>query len=202
VQGESTGPLSWYNITVDEWSDLTVDAWSNLPTDASTPVFASVYDPNGNALTITDPSGTSTFTYDATNRIETLAGPSGVTTFTYDDSGQLLKKQAPMGATTTYTWDGDGRLIKAELPGSAVFTMVYDDQGMLGSKQSASGTTMYLWHDKVLQAQTDGSGNPIKVYTQGQGGTAAGKEHGDISASYDVAGDTTSYPLNDAQGTD
>jgi YD repeat-containing protein len=110
---------------------LTVDAWSDLPVDASTPVFASVYDPNGNALTITDPSGTRTFTYDATNRIEILAGPSGITTFTYDDSGQLLKKQAPMGATTTYTWDGDGRLIKAELPGSFVFTMVYDCQGML-----------------------------------------------------------------------
>jgi hypothetical protein len=25
VQGESAGPLSWYNITVEEWSDLSVD---------------------------------------------------------------------------------------------------------------------------------------------------------------------------------
>jgi RHS repeat-associated protein len=60
------------------------------------------YDANGNRLTETDASGTTTFTWDARDRLKSLVLPSGEShVFTYDFTGQLIQRRRVAGGVET-----------------------------------------------------------------------------------------------------
>jgi RHS repeat-associated protein len=62
------------------------------------------YDANGNLISITDPTGTTTFTWDARNRLTALTGPGTNASFTYDPFGRRVAKQIN-GQLTQYLYD-------------------------------------------------------------------------------------------------
>jgi RHS repeat-associated protein len=62
------------------------------------------YDKNGNQLTATTSSGTTTNAYDSANRLLTSSGPNGTSNFTYDGDGNRFTQTTLAG---TYTYAND-----------------------------------------------------------------------------------------------
>lgn len=75
------------------------------------------YDANGNLISKTDASGTTTYTWDARNRLIGIAGPSVSASFVYDALGRRISKTIN-GARTEYLYDGND--IVAEIGGGVV----------------------------------------------------------------------------------
>jgi RHS repeat-associated protein len=63
------------------------------------------YDPNGNLLTQTDPTGTITYTWDARDRLSSLAGPAVTASFSYDALDRRVSRTVN-GETMTFQYDG------------------------------------------------------------------------------------------------
>ncbi|MCG3116645.1 MAG: PKD domain-containing protein [Candidatus Manganitrophus sp. SA1] len=76
-----------------------------------------VYDANGNLVSQTDASGTTTYIWDARNRLVGIAGPNVSASFVYDDLGRRTSKTVN-GTTTEYQHDGND--IVVEIGGDAV----------------------------------------------------------------------------------
>jgi RHS repeat-associated protein len=71
-----------------------------------------LYYADGTRQSMTDPSGTTTYTYDSRNRMLTKATPEGTLTYTYDDAGNLatIDSSNPNGTSVAYAWDAANRL--------------------------------------------------------------------------------------------
>jgi YD repeat-containing protein len=92
------------------------------------------YDPNGNILTITDPTGrTTTFTYEYTfNNITSITDPAGnKTTYAYDALGNLTSVTDANGNTTASQYDANGLLTQITDPLKAVTSFAYSASGDL-----------------------------------------------------------------------
>jgi YD repeat-containing protein len=63
------------------------------------------FDSNGNLLTRTDGSGTTTYTWDARNRLTGITGPNLAASFSYDALGRRAVKTIN-GQDTTFQYDG------------------------------------------------------------------------------------------------
>jgi RHS repeat-associated protein len=85
--------------------------------NSSTPNLT--YDANGNLISQTDGSGTTTYTWDARNRLTGISGPVVVASFVYDALGRRVSKTVN-GVRTDYQYDGND--IIAEIGGGAVAT--------------------------------------------------------------------------------
>ena len=75
------------------------------------------FDANGNLMSQTDASGTTTYTWDARNRLVAITGPSFSASFTYDALGRRISKMVN-GVTTQYLYNGND--IVVEIGGGAV----------------------------------------------------------------------------------
>jgi RHS repeat-associated protein len=72
-----------------------------------------VFNLNGTRASMSDASGTTTYTYDQRNRLETKAAPAGTLSYAYDASGnvaQILSSNAN-GTSVTYQWDAGDQLV-------------------------------------------------------------------------------------------
>jgi RHS repeat-associated protein len=95
------------------------------------------YDPVGNRLSMTEPTGTVNYAYDVADELLTAGG----TTFTYDGNGNQLTKTAA-AVTLTYGWDALNRLLS--VTGGSVNTQYqYDGDGNRISQQTPAGTYAY-----------------------------------------------------------
>ena len=89
-------------------SQLTSWAYDNnlnvtSSTDALSRVTSYTYDAAGNMLTVTDPTGTVTYTYNSFGQVLTRTDQmTGVTTNTYDPTGNSATSRDPLGNTTTF----------------------------------------------------------------------------------------------------
>jgi RHS repeat-associated protein len=63
------------------------------------------FDDNGNLVTLTDATGTSSYTWDARNRLTGLSGPVTSAQFAYDSHGRRAQKTLA-GVTTQFHYDG------------------------------------------------------------------------------------------------
>ncbi len=110
--------------------------------------FGYTYDARGNRLSMTDLSGTHSYSYDGSYRLDSVSYPGGDSEyFLYDATGnrtQLVKN----GIGTQYTYDDADRLQAA---GSASFT--FDNNGNLTSRSDSTGTTTYSYdgQDRLTQ---------------------------------------------------
>src|SRR5207253_1942187 len=70
------------------------------------------YFPSGQRASMTDPSGTTTYTYDARDRMLTKVTPFGALTYTYDLAGNVtsIRSSNANGAWVEYTYDQVNRL--------------------------------------------------------------------------------------------
>ncbi len=105
------------------------------------------YDADGNLLSMTDSTGTSTFTQDKLNRLATqtesgstrttytldgagnltqLANGAGTAYYYYDNANHLTSMKDPGGRTVTFKVDKDGHRTQTAYPNSVSLAMAYD----------------------------------------------------------------------------
>jgi RHS repeat-associated protein len=120
------------------------------------------YDQNGNRLTQTDSSGTTSFAYDVLNRLTQAAHPGGYGTWawTYDGVGNRTQQAGP-GGNTTYTYDANSRLLTA---GSTTYS--YDANGNLTA--ISTGQT-FAWDVFNRMTQATGPGGTVAHTYNGDG---------------------------------
>ncbi len=108
------------------------------------------YDGNGNMITRSSPSTTSTF--DLENRLVTAVTSAGTYTFAYDGLGDRIRETGPQGSqtyTNTYVASGDQTLYVKNVVGSTTTKTVYLYAGSL-LIASVSGTTTSYFHEDHL----------------------------------------------------
>ncbi|NOT58269.1 MAG: hypothetical protein HOP18_27005 [Deltaproteobacteria bacterium] len=66
---------------------------------------SATYDNNGNLQTLTDSSGTTTYTWNARDQLVSLSGPGVTASLTYDGVGRR-KSKTVNGTTTHFLYDG------------------------------------------------------------------------------------------------
>jgi RHS repeat-associated protein len=155
----------------------------------TTPDVTRSYDLAGRPATMTDGSGTVTYTFDDADRLTDIArtgggsGLNGSFHYGYDDAGNITGRTYPDSTATTETFDDDGRLISVSSGGQTtsfgydaagnvttetlpngnghVATRTFDRAGRLTTVENAKAGTVL---SKFLWT-LDAAGNPTKVQT-------------------------------------
>jgi YD repeat-containing protein len=129
------------------------------------------YDLNGNRITMTDPTGTTTYVYDALNRLTSITNPSGeITSYTYDAAGRRTGMTLPNGLTTSYQYDTAGRLLdlihQIGATNVAAFNYTYDNVGNRTSMTDEYGTHNYAYDQlyRLIQATHPQPTNPLEQF--------------------------------------
>jgi RHS repeat-associated protein len=160
---DSNGVVAIYRMNTDGYvtdvastqgqtKHITLESGSNLKSGA---IMASAsttytYDPNGNVLTSTDPTGlTTTFTYDPNfSKVTSITDPLGnITSFTYDAHGNLLTSRDANGNATSFQYDSTGLLTKVTDALNQTTTYSYDGLGDLISVTDPLGNTSRSVYD-------------------------------------------------------
>jgi len=100
-------------------------------TDPLGDATATVSDPVGNTISVTDANNhTTSFGYDEANHLRTVTDPATkVTTYEYDDSGNLVRRIDANNHVTVYAYDLANRLTGMTDPLNRVWTYGYDANG-------------------------------------------------------------------------
>jgi RHS repeat-associated protein len=153
------GTSTDYAYLNNHWLQSITD---KVPGGATFQSVAYGYDQNGNRISQTDSSGTTTFAYDALNRLTQAAHPGGYGTWswTYDAVGNRTQQTGP-GGTTNYAYDQNNRLLSA---GSTTYS--YDQNGNLLT--TSSGQT-FSWDVFNRMTQATGSGGTVSYSYNGDG---------------------------------
>jgi RHS repeat-associated protein len=175
------------------------------------------YDSNSNKVSMTDPTGVTTYIYNTLNRLTSLTDPAVKTyTFTYDTSGRRTGLTFPNGMPVSYTYDNVSRLLSIINGTVSTNSYVYDNIGNRTSMTNPSGTHNYGYDViyRLLQAThptppteqftydpagnrlTDGSGNSYFYNTANRllnynGVTYQYDANGNTIAKVDSCGTTT-----------
>jgi RHS repeat-associated protein len=182
------------------------------------------YDSNGNAASVTVPTGsgnaTTLYTYNSFGEVLTTTDPLGnVTTNTYDANGNLLTVTAPApnGSTaasvTTFTYDSKGELLTIKDPLNNVTTLTYYPTGLINTiKDAQQNVTTYVYdthgnRTSVTDAMNNqttfayDTGDRLKTitYPGSTGTTTFGYDYrGRRTSVTDQNGKATSYAYDDA----
>lgn len=165
-------------------------------TTSARPTTNTTYDPNGNALQVTDPNGNTTVnTYDPLNRLHTTTNGAGDTvTYTYDPVGNRLTVKDGLSQITAMTYDGLNRLLTTTDFAGKVTTLAYDALNKVTRTDAASQVTNYTYNLRNRLYQTlhvgrsvddqtftyDFIGKILTVSEPGKSGAA------DVTYTYDV----------------
>ena len=137
------------------------------------------YDNNGNLVSKTDSTGTTSYTWDARNRLTAISGPGISANFVYDALGRRISKTIN-GVTTQYLYDGND--IIAEIQNSTIsatyLRSLNIDEPFIRQSTSAEyyhtdalGSALSLT-DSTGAVQTTYSYEPFgRVYQRGQSST-------------------------------
>jgi RHS repeat-associated protein len=107
------------------------------------------YDNNGNLQTITDSSGTTTYTWNARNQLVGISGPSVNASFLYDGLGRREKKTIN-GNLTEFLFDGVNPV--QETSGAAIVANILPGRGVdefLTRTDMGVGTTSHILPDAL-----------------------------------------------------
>ncbi len=166
------------------------------------------YDVAGRAETIIQPDGrTAHVRYDALGNVLALTDPLGTTSYTYDSAGNPTSETDAVGQTTTLTYR-DGQLTASAAPHAAgaapaTYTTYYtfDDQGNATSVLNPDGSQDLKSYDSAgnLLSESDGQGHLLARTVYGPHGlpTAMTDDSGTTTTvAYDAAGnpDQTTAP--------
>ena len=140
------------------------------------------YDNLGRITSITEPEGTTTYSYvtsgNGLQQISSVSGPGVSYSYQYDSYGRLtqLSKTISNGPTLTvnYSYDSNGNIDEITYPGGFAISHLYDINGYLNEIRDAADNT--IWK---LYALT-GSGRPLS-YDLGSGNLS-------VSCTYDTLG--------------
>ncbi|WP_205623728.1 RHS repeat-associated core domain-containing protein [Desulfogranum japonicum] len=143
------------------------------------------YDENGNRISMSDSSGTTTYTYDELNRLATIVDSFGQQVrYTYDGVGNITSVTYPGNKVVSYTYDEGERMHTVTDWLSGVTTYDYNGAGAINSIIHRNGTKTELKYlesgflksyknlhadGSVISSHTftrDNNGNPIEVDTE------------------------------------
>jgi YD repeat-containing protein len=159
TQGGSTTESYAYDPVGNRTASLGVSSYT---TNASNELTATsgasyTYDSNGNTLTKTVGSNTTSYAWDYENRLTSVTLPSsgGTVSFKYDPMGRRIYKSLSTGGTSVFAYDGDNLIEETNSSGAAVARYEQTDNideplGMLRS----SATSYY---------QVDGLGSDLHI---------------------------------------
>ncbi len=125
------------------------EAISVTYSDGVTPNVTYAYDADGQRTSMTDGTGTTTYTYDALHRLtgDTQGGGQSVA-YAYDLAGNLITLTYPGGKVVTRTYDAANRLTGVTDWLSHATTFVYDNDGNLITQKDPNGVTSTTKYDK------------------------------------------------------
>jgi RHS repeat-associated protein len=189
TQGTATTESYSYDAVGNRLSSLGMSpyAYNSSNELTSTPAATFTYDANGNTLTKSDSSGTTTYNWDFENRLASavLPGTGGIMTVKYDPFGRRVQKSSFTGATN-YLYDGANSIEEIDSGGTLLArytygtgideplsqlrsgTVGYYDQDGLGSVTSLSSSTAVVVNSYTydsfgnIAASTNGLTNPLQ----------------------------------------
>ena len=142
TQGTTTTESYTYDAVGNRLSSLGMASYSYNSSNqlTSDSAAAYTYDNNGNTLTKTASSGTTSYNWDFENRLTSvvLPGSGGTVAFKYDPLGRRIQKSSATG-TTNYLYDGDNTVEEVNSAGNV---LAHYAQG------AAAGSLAQ--HDRVL----------------------------------------------------
>ncbi|OLE52048.1 MAG: hypothetical protein AUG51_19830, partial [Acidobacteria bacterium 13_1_20CM_3_53_8] len=124
------------------------------------------YDANGNLLSKTDGTGTTTYSWNEENQLKQVSLPNGlIINYKYDALGRRIQRTTSSGANERYVYDGSDVLIDLNANGS-IATTYLNDLGIdnhLRQTSSTTGVSYYLTdHQGSTAGLTDSSGNIVE----------------------------------------
>ena len=170
TQGTNTTESYTFDPVGNRLSSLGVSPYNYNTSNEiiSTPSTTYTYDNNGNTLTSTTGSNTTSYIWDFENRLSsvTLPGSGGTVSFKYDPFGRRIEK-ATSSTTSIYAYDGDNLIEEASSTGTAAarYAMgLYIDEP-LAILQGA--TTDYYQIDGLgsITSLSNSSGANAETYT-------------------------------------
>jgi RHS repeat-associated protein len=169
TQGSTTAESYTYDPVGNRLSSLGISPYTYNPSNQLTakPGVTYTYDNNGNMLTKTDGSGTTTYTWDYDNRLSslTLPGSGGTVTFKYDPFGRRIFKAA--AGTTIFVYDGEALLEEVDGSGAVVARYTQGEGIDEPLAMLRTGTTFYYEADGLgsVTSLTNSSGTVSATYT-------------------------------------
>ncbi|NEQ99707.1 MAG: hypothetical protein F6K30_23900, partial [Cyanothece sp. SIO2G6] len=153
--------------------------------DGTTETVDTEWTPDGRVQSITDNSGTTSYTYDpVTGALESIEMPTGGSlSYGYDIFGRIDRVEARATedaepTVTRYQYDGNGNLIHIIDPTQQTTIMVYDAVNRLDTRTLPNGvTTKYIYQEKTDWIEsithTDEQGNVLAsvAYQRNSDGT-------------------------------
>jgi RHS repeat-associated protein len=136
------------------------------------------YDHDGNQLTVTSGSTTTTFSYNAADEVTSETSPSGNTSWMYDNNGDVTEI-AGLTSTQTFTYNAADQLAGVTTTSggkTATVSYTYDGDGNRVSETVGSNVTDFIWDPfgqyPQLALEENGSGGLISRFIYGDGPVA------------------------------
>jgi YD repeat-containing protein len=124
TQGASSTEGYTFDPVGNRLSSLSIPSYaynSSNEVTAAGSSFSHTYDNNGNTLTTTDGTGTTTYDWDFENQLTAVHPPSQITvTFKYDPFGRRIQKSG-----SVYAYDGSNLIEEADATGSLAARYIY-----------------------------------------------------------------------------
>ncbi|MHB8652691.1 MAG: RHS repeat-associated core domain-containing protein [Terriglobia bacterium] len=112
-------------------------------------------------------AGNATFTYDSNGNTLSKTAPSGTTTYTWVAKG--FSSCPPTADADSPRRDFENRLTSVTLPGGGNVSFKYDPFGRRIEKISSAGTTIFAYDGDNSVDELNASGSSVALYTQGLG---------------------------------
>ncbi len=194
--------------TASGYSDAQGDSVTYAPIQGGLVVKDSVgrtitylFDDAKNLASVTDSTGTTTFSYMPGNvavtahALQSIAFPDGVHEFfQYDSLGRLIKTNFDNNSTpVTYSYGATGQVTITDALGNQVHLSA-DDSGVLAKVEDPRA--------QIISGKLDKNGNPVQVSDQAGGKVTASYDSlGNLTKSVDALGNTLQYSFDQTTDT-
>jgi RHS repeat-associated protein len=194
--GRLTGETKGSNTVTYAYDGTTTATKGRLVsvTDAAGRIVSHTYTVRGQLASVSDGTGTASYTYGAGGEELTTTNANGTTvTKTYDDAGRLASLTNKNSGGTTlsafaYTYRADGKKATATEADGSVVTYTYDDAGRL-TGESRTGSAAFaasytLDADGNRTSQTIGTATTAFTYDTDDALTSVSSTTGGLNNSY------------------
>lgn len=207
-------PLTRTDANGQEWK-TTYDASGNIvaqsvPGASGPKVTRFEYDTLNRLKKVTYPDASVvSYTYDKNSNRQTMTDSSGTTSYSYDALNRLTSKTDTLtGKTVGYTYDGAGNVKTLTYPGNQVLTYNYDEAERLSSLQDWLGkTTSYTLNQagqvtaalfgngSTVARVFDASGRQTSLINKQPGGTVISSHALTLDGNGNITDSTVQVPL-------